>query len=162
MEKEILNIVIPLIGPRGGKIPISLNKFKPSYKSKVPVWAVHVNARKWYEKHIPYTYEIKEPRANYREKRKVEITRIYGSPYKQLDEDNFKGGLKPLLDTLTNKGWIYNDDATHLECTYNQLKIPTEPDYGEDRELLMANQLRVEVIADISESVKSYNDPSNF
>lgn len=153
MEKEILSIIIPLIGPRGGKIPISLNKFKPNYRSKVPAWAVSVNTRKYYEKYVPYTYEKEQPRANYREKRKIVIARQYHHPYKMLDEDNFKGGLKPLLDTLRNKNWIYDDDNIHLTCIYQQHLV---------EEIEYANQLSITVLMEVIDIEKVYNHPDNY
>lgn len=49
----------------------------------------------------------------------VNITR-YGS--RTLDNDNFIGGCKPLLDALHYEGVIFDDTATWLYARYHQVK----------------------------------------
>lgn len=61
--------------------------------------------------------------------RRVTITRIYGSGKRAFDSQNFAGGCKPLLDTLTNFGAIYDDSDTWCNSHYLQTKSPDGIDY---------------------------------
>jgi len=40
-----------------------------------------------------------------------------------LDDDNFRGGLKPILDSLRDHRLIVDDDAEHLSLTAEQRRI---------------------------------------
>lgn len=45
-----------------------------------------------------------------------------------LDEGNFVGGCKPLIDCLTELGWIEDDRPGLFSCTYKQEKVkPPQP-----------------------------------
>ena len=39
-----------------------------------------------------------------------------------LDDDNFRGGCKPLVDALKKYGYIYDDSPQHFHCEYAQVK----------------------------------------
>lgn len=43
-----------------------------------------------------------------------------------IDQDNFIGGTKGLLDTLKNSGWIKDDDLKSVTVTYQQEKSKKE------------------------------------
>ena len=61
--------------------------------------------------------------------RRVTITRLYGKGKRAYDRINFAAGQKPLLDTLTNYGAIYDDNALWCEDHYTQSKSPDGNDY---------------------------------
>jgi hypothetical protein len=63
--------------------------------------------------------------------RRVTITRLYGKGKRPFDRRNFAGGCKPLLDTLTNFGALYDDSELWCEDHYQQLKSPDGKDYVE-------------------------------
>ncbi len=56
--------------------------------------------------------------------RRVTITREYGKGRRPFDRTNFAAGCKPLLDTLTNYGAIYDDSALWVQDHYQQIKSP--------------------------------------
>lgn len=68
------------------------------------------------------------PASNYR---RVTITRLIGKGKRPFDRRNYAGGQKPLLDTLTNFGAIYDDSETWCEDHYVQCKSPDGIDYIE-------------------------------
>lgn len=63
--------------------------------------------------------------------RRVTITRFYGKGKRPFDRQNFAGGCKPLLDTLTNFGALYDDSELWCQSHYQQLKSPDGKDYVE-------------------------------
>lgn len=63
--------------------------------------------------------------------RRVTITRLYGKGKRPFDRQNFAGGCKPLLDTLTNFGALYDDKELWCEDHHLQLKSPDGIDYVE-------------------------------
>lgn len=63
--------------------------------------------------------------------RRVVITRWYGTGKRPFDSGNFAGGTKPLVDTLTNFGALYDDSNTWCECHHVQIKSPDGKDYVE-------------------------------
>ena len=63
--------------------------------------------------------------------RRVTITRMFGKGKRAFDRINFAAGQKPLLDTLTNYGAIYDDNALWCQDHYLQLKSPDGNDYIE-------------------------------
>jgi hypothetical protein len=62
-------------------------------------------------------------------KRRVLITRHYGKGKRAFDRVNFMGGCKPLLDTLTNFGALYDDNELWCEDHYSQQKSNDGIDY---------------------------------
>ncbi len=56
------------------------------------------------------------------------ITRYYGKGKRAFDAKNFQGGCKPLLDTLTNFGALYDDSELWCEDHYQQLRSPDGTD----------------------------------
>jgi hypothetical protein len=63
--------------------------------------------------------------------RRVTITRLYGKGKRAFDAANFSGGCKPLLDTLTNFGALYDDSDLWCEAHYLQERSPDGTDYVE-------------------------------
>jgi hypothetical protein len=63
--------------------------------------------------------------------RRVTITRFYGTGKRPFDRKNFEGGCKPLLDTLTNFGALYDDKEMWCEDHYVQTKSADGIDYVE-------------------------------
>jgi hypothetical protein len=63
--------------------------------------------------------------------RRVTITRYYGTGKRAFDSQNFAGGCKPLLDTLTNYGALYDDKDLWCEAHYKQEKSADGTDYIE-------------------------------
>lgn len=61
--------------------------------------------------------------------RRVTITRLYGLKKRPYDRKNFEGGCKPLLDTLTTYGALYDDSVLWCEDHYVQDKSPDGKDY---------------------------------
>lgn len=124
MIKLLTQFTVPLIGPRGGKIPISLNKLKPKVNkySKAPAWATYKRVKDFYLKNVKICYEEGIQRANETSFRHVMFIRNIGKRGRLLDDDNFVGGLKPLRDVLTEKGYIWDDDKPHLKAYYKQVK----------------------------------------
>jgi hypothetical protein len=51
----------------------------------------------------------------------VKITR---EGYRKLDEDNFVGGLKCLIDSLREQRLIVDDSAKHMTLMTHQIQIP--------------------------------------
>lgn len=124
MIKLLVQFSVPLVGPRGGKIPISLNKLKPKVNkySKAPAWATYKRVKDFYLKNVKICYEERLKRANETSYRHVMFIRNIGKRGRLLDDDNFIGGLKPLRDVLTEKGYIWDDDAKSLKAYYKQVK----------------------------------------
>jgi hypothetical protein len=80
--------------------------------------------RKWrrrWENELGEWLKSIPPALNYR---RVTITRHYGLKKRPYDRRNFEGGCKPLLDTLTNFGAIYDDSETWCQDHYRQTKSP--------------------------------------
>ncbi len=65
--------------------------------------------------------------------RRVTLVRHFGAGKRAFDAKNFAGGAKPLLDTLTNFGAIYDDSETWVQDNYVQLKSLDGRDYIEVR-----------------------------
>jgi hypothetical protein len=85
--------------------------------------------RQWEEGFGPWLKTI--PAAN--KYRRVQITRLYGHKQRRFDRQNFAGGCKPLLDTLTNFGALYDDSETWCSDRYVQKKSPDGSNYVEVR-----------------------------
>jgi hypothetical protein len=62
-------------------------------------------------------------------RRRVTITREFGKGKRAFDRVNFMGGCKPLLDTLTNFGALYDDSELWCEDHYAQRKSEDGIDY---------------------------------
>lgn len=69
-------------------------------------------------------------------KRRVIFTRILGPRNRLLDQPNFIGGIKPVLDALVNVEGLVDDSAKHFEGYYHQRKQRPgeEPGLGVDIE----------------------------
>ncbi len=78
-----------------------------------------------WEKHLGAWLQTLPPATQYR---RVTITRHYGTKKRAFDSANFAGGCKPLLDTLTNFGALYDDSDLWCEAHYLQLKSPDGTD----------------------------------
>lgn len=63
--------------------------------------------------------------------RRVTLTRLYGKGKRPYDRENYSGGCKPLVDTLTNYGALYDDSETWCERHYLQSRSPDGVDYIE-------------------------------
>jgi hypothetical protein len=83
--------------------------------------------KRWEDEFGPWLREL-PPAHRYR---RVTITRFYGKGKRPFDRRNFSGGCKPLLDTLTNFGALYDDSELWCEDHYQQLKSPDGIDYVE-------------------------------
>ncbi len=87
--------------------------------------------RKAFEKHFgPWLQESVPAALKYR---RVIVTRVYGKGKRPYDSGNLIGGCKPLLDTLTNFGAIYDDKDLWCESHYRQEKSLDGLDYLEVR-----------------------------
>lgn len=53
-------------------------------------------------------------------RRLVLFTRWMGHRERAYDEENFKGGCKPILDVLVKKGWLVDDRRKMVETEYRQ------------------------------------------
>lgn len=69
-----------------------------------------------------------------KKKAKIKVIR-YGS--RLLDEDNFIGGLKPLLDTIVKLGLIVDDRPEWLELNYKQEKCKR----GEEKTVIILSYI---------------------
>lgn len=94
----------------------SKNNFK--YRNWRKAWEVEFG---------PWLREV-PPAVKYR---RVTITRFYGKGKRSFDSQNFAGGCKPLLDTLTNFGALYDDSETWCGDHYVQTRSPDGIDYVE-------------------------------
>lgn len=90
--------------------------------------------KKWEELFGPWLQSI--PRAP--KLRRVTITRLYGTGKRPFDTINFAGGCKPLLDTLTNCGALYDDSPTWCQDHYLQEKATD----GVDKIRIVIEELR--------------------
>lgn len=115
-KTEILSVNIPLVGPRGGKISLSMNKTYTGFGP--PAWQKKKRIQEHFKKYIPYAGQ--ENRAKEEELRYVKFVRILGTRARLLDDDNFKGGCKAIRDLLIYRGWIFDDDNKHLRVKYYQ------------------------------------------
>ncbi len=118
--KVLIKFDIPLVGPRGGKIPHSLNSMKPSPHRRAPVWAIYKRCKMHYLKHVPLNKEYGLTAPIQGIIRHVQFIRLIPKRGRLLDHDNFVGGLKPLRDCLIEQGWIYDDDKPNLRAYYKQ------------------------------------------
>lgn len=84
--------------------------------------------RKAWETHFGPWLQSLPPASKYR---RVTITRFYGDKKRKFDSQNFAGGCKPLLDTLTNFGALYDDSDMWCQAHYVQKKSPDGKDYIE-------------------------------
>lgn len=84
--------------------------------------------KRWEDQFGPWLKLI-PPAAKYR---RVTVTRQYGKGKRPFDSaQNFSGGCKPLIDTLTNFGAIYDDSDTWCQSHYLQEKSLDGKDYVE-------------------------------
>lgn len=83
----------------------------------------------WEQEFGPWLHSL-PPAMKYR---RVTITREYGKGKRAFDSGNFSGGCKPLLDTLTNFGALYDDSDLWCEAHFLQRKSPDGNDYVEVR-----------------------------
>jgi hypothetical protein len=60
----------------------------------------------------------------------VEITSYYCHPAKVYDEDNFIGGLKPIIDNLNQLGYLWDDTPTYLILGPIQVKTKNPNEVG--------------------------------
>lgn len=44
-----------------------------------------------------------------------------------LDSDNLAGGCKGLIDALKHRGLVIDDDPEHLEVTFHQVLVKSDP-----------------------------------
>lgn len=86
--------------------------------------------RRAWEQHFGAWLQTLPPALKYR---RVTLTRYYGLKKRAFDSQNFAGGCKPLLDTLTNFGAIYDDSDMWCEAHHLQVKSPDGKDYVEVR-----------------------------
>lgn len=70
------------------------------------------------------------PKVEEKEKRKVKIVSHRISLIR--DDDNFYGGLKPLLDALTGRRIIYDDSRKYIELTLEQKRVKDKEDQKTD------------------------------
>lgn len=52
--------------------------------------------------------------------RRIVLTRQYGKGKRAYDYGNLVGGMKPLLDEITKKGWLISDAPSHCHDYYKQ------------------------------------------
>ena len=76
-------------------------------------------------------------------KRMICFTRPYGGRVKQMDQDNFIGGCKPVLDALVKLGWIKDDSPQFVECIYNQIKFPDAKTWPKEKGTVLRVRLMV-------------------
>jgi hypothetical protein len=136
---------IPLVGPRGGKIPISLNSMKPNPHGGTPAWAIYKRCKDYYFKKVPLCTEYGMERAVQEIQRHVQYIRLIPSGGRIMDKTNFAGGLKPLEDILTHHGWIYDDDPVNVKSYYNQRK---------DNPPIEIHTIRINIGANLDEEYK--------
>jgi hypothetical protein len=66
------------------------------------------------------------------ERRSVLIRAQVNDHRKLYDQDNFKAGCKPILDSLKKLGWIKDDNLKWVEVRYEQEVVPM----GEDSTMI--------------------------
>ncbi len=120
----LVEFTIPLVGARGGKINLSLNKsmafIKPKDGAKqIPPWAFKKRNREHFRK---YVYEAKNDfmEANHKDIRYVKYTRIMTKGSRLWDATNFAGGIKQIEDVLVERNWLYDDDVFHVLNYFSQ------------------------------------------
>lgn len=113
---KILDVTVPLVGPRGGKIKISMNKVYTGFGPKP--WQIKKRIQTHFAKYIKYASQEHKP--NHNEIRAVVFIRYLGLRNRIMDEDNFRGGCKSIMDLLTYRGWIWDDDPGHIRPKYTQ------------------------------------------
>jgi len=127
MIKLLTEFTIPMVGKRGGKIPISLNRLNSiSPNSKIPSWAIRKRVKDHYLTHCKICYENGILKAREGELRHVMFIRNIPKRGRLIDTDNLAGGLKALRDVLIIRGYIWDDDKAHLKDKYIQRKTNNE------------------------------------
>lgn len=64
-----------------------------------------------------------------KDRRRVQITRMYGKDERPYDRQNFASGCKPLLDVIVEFGGLYDDSPAWCDDFYEQKKSPDGKDY---------------------------------
>lgn len=80
--------------------------------------------REWARWFAPANYKQRAFKGRPESFRAVTFRRLLGPGERKYDDDNLRGGLKPVRDILIETGWIVDDDASHAVFFYYQERSP--------------------------------------
>lgn len=103
------------------KLVLSLNKFKGRH------WSYYSRVKKGWLAALTLIMRAGEHRRAFQN---VRIIAYYESTRNFLDDDNFRGGCKPVVDCLKNLGWIKDDSLKWVRVEYEQ-KVKGDDDTKE-------------------------------
>ncbi len=92
------------------------------YRRERDVWCLELRRARLYFK-IPYAIADRSGWQAIAGKRRVTITREYGGRQRERDKDNLSGGMKPLVDAMVSERLLADDNPTHAEIHYQQVRI---------------------------------------
>lgn len=113
--KIIYKVSVPLIGSRGGRINLSMNN--KGY-GKMEPWMIKKRIQTHFKKYVERADPYRA--VNPYERRYVKFVRVLGKGGRLMDQDNFKGGCKPIMDLLQWYNWLFDDDIAHVVPQYKQ------------------------------------------